>query len=217
ASTGRVDSRAVRRAPSSAETSTSTTTWFTKSCRVDTVKIAPPPSETTPSDCSASATCSASISRNFGSPKPANTSPQEVPSASSMSSSESTRPTFKARDKRRPMVDLPAPGGPTNTTRGRVSAVGCGGILVRVMINCPGRKPNVLRRIPGKQQYCAWSQQGCRRQIYPARHAQAPKPPWTRQPRRQRGQRRHQSAGGCRLQLYRLPYPRSSAHVAPWK
>src|SRR5690625_5362840 len=47
---------------------------------------------------------------------------------------------------RSPMVDLPAPGGPTKTTRGRVTAVGCGGILGRVMFNFPGKKPNAVRR-----------------------------------------------------------------------
>src|SRR5699024_9113591 len=106
------------------------------------VRMAPPPSETTPSDASASATCAASISRNFGSPSSENTSPQDLPSASSIRWSESTSPTLRARDKRLPMVDLPAPRGPTKTTRGRVTAACCGGVLGRFIISLIGHVQN---------------------------------------------------------------------------
>src|SRR5664279_4922816 len=87
-------------------------------------RIAPPPNARTPS-CSTNAvsTAARSSARKYSSPCSKKTSATRWPATVSTSESVSRKVVPKRDATSRPTVLLPAPGGPTRTTSGAISAI----------------------------------------------------------------------------------------------
>ena len=169
--------------------------------RVSASSTAPPPSASTPScSASAAATAARSRSRKYGlAVVDEDVGDRRARSRASMSASVSRSGDAPAVARAaRPTVVLPAPIGPTSTTRGPLQSPDTSGC-------------------PGSSRRCGGSRRRSRRRTSRAPRRRAPARPSPRRRRRRRARRRRRSAGGGRRRPRRWRRRRCAARAARWR